>query len=276
MFSTVRVMKPLYILKIGGSVATHKNRPGYSIRRSLLGKIAQALRSARKKKDFDLILIHGAGALGHSLAKQYGLKNGTGTDVKKMRGALLSRSANQRLDGDIVDIFTGAGLSVVAVHTASVIVQHDQMIKHFDTAAVKAALDKNCIPMLYGDMVFDEQLGMSICSGDAIAPPLALEFGANKIFFASDIDGVMTKDPFIHADAELIEEIPASAMEKEFSATGSHNVDVTGGLGGKMKKIERLRWSNIETVEIFNGLDEKNYEKIFLEKDFPHTTIFLK
>ena len=84
-------MKPLYILKIGGSVATYKNRPGFSVRSSLLKKIAISIREAQKKENFDLILIHGAGAAGHQLAKQYGLQRGTGKNQKKMHGAFLCR-----------------------------------------------------------------------------------------------------------------------------------------------------------------------------------------
>jgi len=273
MFSTVRVMKPLYIMKIGGSVVTYKNRPGYSVRRVLLGKIARAIRSAKKKKDFDLVLIHGAGALGHSLAHQYDLKNGVGKDAKKWQGAFLSRRANQRLDLAIADIFVSEGLPVVAVHTASVITQNDKKIAHFDTEAVKKALKSKCIPLLYGDMVFDAKLGMSICSGDAIAPYLALELGARKIFFASDIVGVLTKDPYVHADAKLVETVSLGRVQGNMVVSESHNVDVTGGLSGKMKKLEMLHGSSVKSVEIFNGLDEENYKKILLGDDFPHTKI---
>ena len=44
-------VKPLYILKIGGSVATFKDRVGMSVRTELLKKAAHAIRDAQKNKD---------------------------------------------------------------------------------------------------------------------------------------------------------------------------------------------------------------------------------
>src|SRR3989304_370250 len=98
-------MSPLYILKIGGSVATHKNRPSVAPRRALLSQIARAIKESQKKRKFDLILIHGAGGSGHRLAKKYGLQKGTGTNKQKWHGALLSRLTNQKLNAEITKIF---------------------------------------------------------------------------------------------------------------------------------------------------------------------------
>ncbi|HEX8973992.1 MAG TPA: isopentenyl phosphate kinase [Patescibacteria group bacterium] len=269
-------MKPLYILKIGGSVVTLKDHPGFSVRKELLDKVADSLLLARKKGKFDLILIHGAGALGHSLAKEYGLDKGVGKSARKMHGALLSRNANQKLDNAICEIFNTKGLPVAPVHTASVIIQKNALISKFETGMIKEALEKNLIPVMYGDMVFDTKLGMSVCSGDAIAPFLAKKFGARKIFFASDIAGVFTNDPHFHKDASLIEEISLQEITSNAKLSGSHNVDVTGGLWGKIKKMESLKKTNVEFVEIFNGLEEGNYLKALTGKKFPHTKIHIK
>src|SRR4030042_2723874 len=190
-------MKPLYILKIGGSVATYKNRPGFSARETLLKKIATSIKRAQEKEKFGLILIHGAGAVGHQLAKQYGLQGGTGKNNKKQHGAFLSRFANQKLDIAIAESFHKGGLKIASVHTASVIVQKNQKISHCDLEIIKKSLTEKCTPLLYGEMVFDERLGMSICSGDVIAPYLAKKLNAKKIFFASDTEGIFDKDPHI-------------------------------------------------------------------------------
>ena len=269
-------MKPLYVLKIGGSVATHKNRTGFSVRRSQLRKVAQQIGGAMKKADFQLILIHGAGGFGHALAKEYGLKEGTGKNKQKLKGALLSRIANQQLDHAIAEILVAEGLPVVPVHTASVILQNDHKIDFFDIAAVKEALEQGCIPLLYGDMVFDKKLGMTVCSGDSIAPYLAEKLGATKMFFASDIDGVFTQDPYVFRGTQLIEKVLMGDLFKNTKISQSHNVDVTGGLFGKIQKMNSLKGSAVQSIEIFNGFDADNYKKILLNKNFPHTQIFFK
>ncbi|HUD08677.1 MAG TPA: isopentenyl phosphate kinase [Candidatus Saccharimonadales bacterium] len=266
-------MKPLYILKIGGSVATYKNRPGFSVRSSLLKKIAISIREAQKKENFDLILIHGAGAAGHQLAKQYGLQRGTGKNQKKMHGAFLSRFANQKLDIAVAESLYEGGLKIVSVHTASIIIQKNGKITKCDLKTIRDALDKECIPLLYGEMAFDEELGMTICSGDAIAPYLAKELYAKKIFFASDAKGIFDKDPHIFKNVRLIEKISIKDIEKNVELSNSHNVDATDGMRGKIKNIKNLIKKSVKSVEIFDGHKVQNYKKVFLSEKFPHTVI---
>jgi len=264
---------PLYALKIGGSVVTQKNRSGASIRKKLLKKIARAIKSATSKKKFQLLLVHGAGAGGHQLAKKYGLENGAGKDKKKWRGSLLSRIANQKLTSAIAEIFVKEGLPIVSVHTASVIIQRNGKIQNCDLDIIKEALQNNCIPLMYGEMVFDRKLGMSICSGDAIVPYLTKKLRAQKIFFASDIDGIFTKNPHLFKKAKLIEEATFDEIKEKARLSRSHNVDVTGGLGEKIEKLEALKNSSVKSVEIFNGLRVDNFSKVLAEKKFPHTKV---
>lgn len=268
-------MKPLYILKIGGSVATYKNRTGISVRKDLLKKVANAIKLAQKKEGFDLILIHGAGSVGHKMAHKYGFKEGTKDDKTKWYGALQTRVMDQKLNSAIAEIFVSAGVRVVSAHTASLVIQKNKVIVDFNLAIIKEAIAQNCVPLLYGDIVFDKTLGMSICSGDALAPYLANQLHAQKILFATDVDGIFNKDPYLFKDAQLIEKIDLNEISKEknIAVSGSHNVDVTGGLAGKLKNIALRHVQSLQLIEIFNGLDAKNYNRIFLGKDFSHTII---
>lgn len=270
-------MRPLYILKIGGSVATYKNKLGVSLRIALLKKIAQIIKSAQKKNAFDLVLLHGAGSAGHQLAHKYNLKSGAGKNSTKWRASFESHSVNQKMDLEIVQVFLLAGLRVVSAHTASIIVQKNKKISKFNLEVIKEALRHNCIPILYGEMVFDEALGMTICSGDVIAPILAKELKAQKILFATDVDGVFDKDPYLHKDAKLLEKLSLSKIRKGkgMKLSESHNIDTTGGLAGKIRNMDFDHASSLESIEIFNGFEEDNYRKILTEKNFPHTKIFV-
>lgn len=265
-------MKPLYILKIGGSVITHKDKSGASVRVDLLKKIAISIKKAQEKKSFNLILIHGAGAGGHQLARKYNLDDGARNIEKRWYGSLISRIANQELNNAVIKNFVSVGLRAVAVHTASVIIQSDKRISSFNIEMISQALSQNCMPVLYGEMVFDKKLGMTICSGDAITPYLARNLNARKIFFASDIDGIFDKDPHLNKNARLIEKINLKKIKEKAELSGSHNVDVTGGLLGKIEKIGSLKKTEIA---IFNGLNPENYRKIILGQDFKHTCILI-
>jgi isopentenyl phosphate kinase len=268
-------MKPLYILKIGGSVVTFKDKPGFSVQTELLEKIAKHIKKALNQKKFDLILIHGAGAAGHQLAKKHNHAQGTLTSSSFM-GALESRVANQKLNLAINEIFNKSRLKTLSVHTASTIMYKNNKLNFFNKKIIKETLRQNCIPLLYGEMVFDKDLGMAICSGDVIASYLSKKLKAKKIFFASDIDGIFDKDPHINKDAKLIKKIKIDEIEKKSQISESHNIDTTGGLLGKIKNITKSHHSNLEKVEIFNGFKPINFEKALLGKKFDHTEILLK
>jgi isopentenyl phosphate kinase len=71
----VRV-KNLTIIKIGGSVATFKEKIKPIFREKIVSQLAKEFsdyRDSHKKESF--ILVHGAGSFGHPLAKKYDLAN---------------------------------------------------------------------------------------------------------------------------------------------------------------------------------------------------------
>jgi isopentenyl phosphate kinase len=183
-----------------------------------------------------LIIIHGAGSGGHQLAKKYGLGDGVNDNANKLYGSLLTRMACQNLDLVIAGIFLQNGLLVTPVHTGSIIIQDNKTITNKSFEIIDQAFKSGCIPMLYGEMAFDNTLGMSVCSGDAIAMTLAKKYDAQQIIFASDIDGIYDKDPHVNRDAELITSTTLDSImtDRKITLSGSHNIDVTGGLQNKI------------------------------------------
>lgn len=273
-----RETERLVILKIGGSVVTQKSRKGVFIRRTLLKHIAREIVFVlRHEPSLKLIVVHGAGSAGHQLAKEYDLVQGAGNDAKKWKGSLLIRIANQKLNLAITEIFTSAGLRIVPVHTGSVVVQKDGAPYSFDTQCIDQALSHHCIPLLYGEMVFDTTLGMTICSGDVSMVHLARRYRAERMLYASDVDGVFDADPYVHTHARMIPFITLKDIVKnaQVSVSGSHHVDVTGGLYKKIIMLgdEKLP-TNLKKVVLFNGLKKGTFTKAFTDTP-PGTTILL-
>ena len=263
--------KKIVILKIGGSVITQKNRKGTYVRRKLLFQIADELHEVLKKnKDLQLIIIHGAGSSGHQLAKKYKLATGVRNDQKKWKGSLLTRIANQELNLEITKIFSEQGLRVTPVHTASVVIQKDGDIDICERGVLDESLRNDCIPLLYGEMVFDTDLGMSVCSGDASAVYLADMFNAERILYASDVDGVFDKDPYIHSDAKFIKTISLKNIcsNKKIILSQSHHVDVTGGIQNKIVSLYKNGLpEDLKQVIIFNGLKKNAFKRALLDKN---------
>lgn len=272
-------MQKTIILKLGGSIITQKHRDGVFVRRKLLARIAKEIYEVtQKNSELRLIVIHGAGAAGHQTAKKYHLEKGTGNDPKKIHGALLIREANQKLNLTISKIFTDNDLKTIPVHTQSIITQKDNQVDSFSYTVIESALSAGFIPILYGEMVFDEVLGMSICSGDVIAIYIAKRFSAEKILFASDVNGIYDKDPHLYKNARII---PVASLQyllsnKSVELSGSHHIDVTGGMKNKILSVVKNRVpKTLKEVVIFNGLKNNAFIKTISGKN-EGTTITIK
>lgn len=272
-------MQKTIILKLGGSIVTQKHRDGVFVRRTLLARIAKEIHKVIKNDpELRLIIIHGAGAAGHQKAKKYHLEKGTGNDAKKICGALLIREANQKLNLAISKIFTDNNLKTIPIHTQSIITQKDGEVYSFSYTVIESALGAGFIPILYGEIVFDRALGMSICSGDTIAIHLAKRFGAEKILFASDVDGIYDKDPHIHRNAKIIRVASLKNLlsNKNIELSGSHHVDVTGGMKNKIMSLAKGGIpKTLKEVMIFNGLKNNTFIKTISGKN-EGTTIIIK
>ncbi len=267
-------MKKLYILKIGGSVATEKSAGVAKVRRALLLRIFKTVRTSLPK-EAEFIIIHGAGSFAHPLAKKYNLKSGTGAHREGKHGAVLTRLSTQKLNTEILELAVKAGLPATSVHTGSMFTQANGFRMRANLDIVEHALKEGYMPLLYGEMVFDATLGMTVCGGDRIAAYLAEKLPVERIFFASDVDGIFTDDPHLNKKAKLVNTVSLARDMKQFSLGESHSVDVTGGLKGKIETCANLfkTAKTLKEMHIFNGLKIKNYAAILSSATFPHTTI---
>jgi isopentenyl phosphate kinase len=255
-------MGNLYILKIGGSVATKKDTKKLIVNKKTIKNAGREIKQWQIAHPNDkLILIHGAGGPSHHLAKEYLLTEGALNKKSAWKGSILSRIANQSLNLSIFKILTQSNLLVVPIHTGSTIIQKNKLINSFNLKALLLALKNNHIPLIYGEMVFDTRLGMTICSGDTIASFLTTKFNVKKVFFATDVNGVFNKDPYLHNDAKLIKKINfKDIFSKNISVESSHNEDVTGGLNGKLKSFKNISKKNsLKEIIIFNGTTQGSY-----------------
>jgi len=268
-------MKKLFILKIGGSVATYKENTDHTIRKDLLTGVFAEIAALHGNDNFDLIIVHGAGGHVHHLAHTHGLKTGTLDDSVKVAGALETQKAVSRLHNEIIKIGNGAGLELASIPTHGVITQTSGKIDSCDTKRITEALSENKIPVLHGDMVDDRTLRKSICSGDAVTAYLTTLLPVTHLFFATDVDGIFTTDPHTDPTAELVENLNFIEMDNIITLTESHNIDTTGGLQGKMNECTKLfvNSKELEEIHIFNGLEETNYHYALNSESFSHTRI---
>lgn len=261
----------LYIIKFGGSAITEKKTGKFLVKKERLDKIAKEIAQAAKKKEFSLVVVHGAGPFGHKLVAEYGIANGVRTD-KQMEGYEKTRESMRLLSSQVVEALATRGIKAVAAQDLAIIIQKNKKVIEFNSAGIKMLLHGGKVPVLHGDMVNDLEIGASVVSGDAIIARLANELKAAKVFYGTDVDGIYNSDPRKSKKAKLIEEINDHNINTALKvAAESSATDVTGGMRGKLEEIRE----NIKGVEcfVFNLENEKNLGKLLLGEKIKCTRI---
>jgi len=132
-------------------------------------------------------------------------------------------------------------------------------------------LKKGFVPVTYGDVVLDSQIGFSICSGDLLMLALTKEFQPEKVIFVMDEDGIYDKNPKRYADARLIESIKGDELDSLKTSLDSH-ADVTQGMAGKLQTIKKITALHIDTV-LVNGLVPDRLYQVLTDKNTIHTMV---
>ena len=172
-------MKPLYIIKIGGSLLTDKSKTKSKFRKKIVSSIIKQIVEAKKPKNFNLILVHGAGAYPHFLTTEYGINDGF-KGPKSAEGFVRIKNELFKLNNYFWDECIKAGLNVCTVQPSAVIFTENGQIRSFDTRLIDALLSMEIVPILMGDDSIDSKKGISVLSGDKIVAYLAKKYNAKK------------------------------------------------------------------------------------------------
>lgn len=251
--------KKLLIIKIGGSVITKKGENKAIFEKEIVKKIIKQIRDAKEKKDFNLILIHGAGSFAHPIAKKYNLSKGY-INKESNKGYKLTKEALNKLSNLILSALEKENIKSKIIDSTNLITTSYGKIVDFNIQPIEKILEKGITPILYGNLAPDKNQTFSVVSGDKQATYLAKNLNADKLIFISDVDGVYDKNPKTDSNSKHIPLITETNFQKIISSMSQHNEnDVTGEMKGKLESIhEDLK--GVE-VEIVNGY------KIFLADD---------
>ena len=243
----------IIILKLGGSLLTDKSKP-FSIRNETLEQSVEEIVSSKKK----LIIVHGGGSFGHPVAKEYGISDGFNKNVKhQFYGIAKTHEVMVKLNSIVIGSFLEKNYPVIAVEPFSSFIRESKEIKVNNLAIIESLLEMGVTPVLYGDIILDQDKKFSIISGDLIILELCKQlqkFHISKVIFAIEKDGI-----FIEKDGAIkfLNEIRIAQINELNLANFDKKIDVTGGIKSKLKLISEIGKLEIP-VQILNGL-KKNY-----------------
>lgn len=260
----------MLFLKLGGSAITDKTRQA-TAHEEVIRRIAQEVRRVRDAQPALRLLIgHGSGSFGHFAAQQFGFGARGNWRAYAETGASAARLA--RL---VTDLFLAEGVPVAAMPPSASARCRDGELVELATTPIQTALAHNLVPLVHGDVAFDETRGMTIASTEMLFAYLAPRLKPSRIILAGIVDGVFTADPWRDASARLIREItPASFPQVEAQLRGSHGVDVTGGKLAKVKTMLALvQGDPAVRVQILSATRAGEIEHALTREDFDAGTI---
>jgi isopentenyl phosphate kinase len=140
-------------LKLGGSLITDKTQDK-TLRPDVLARLAGEIADALTAAPGPLLLGHGSGSFGHTVAKRHGTRAGV-VSPEQWHGFAEVSVAAQQLNRLVADALLAAGVPVFSVAPSSSVLCDDGRIMHMDIAPIRQALAHGLVPLIMGDVAFD-------------------------------------------------------------------------------------------------------------------------
>ena len=262
----------MIILKIGGSILTNKDSKTSEVDASSLKRIASEIKASMDNSSKQLVIVHGAGSFGHPPAKKHriGEEFDKSFYPQKRLGFCEIQNEVKKLNMFICEAFIDMGLPVIAVPASSFITATNKRITNGNLDLFKNYLSKGFIPVIYGDVVLDNDLEFCVISGDQLIQYLAKNLNPSRVILGTDVDGVYNKNPKTHDDAIFFDKF--TSLSDLDTLEGTTNVDVTGGMVGKIRELLFLADLGIES-KIINAEVEDNIFNVLENNEVKGTII---
>jgi isopentenyl phosphate kinase len=255
-------MTELVFLKLGGSLITDKTRP-FTPRLQLLDDLAVQIASVlSQRQDLKLILGHGSGSFGHTPAVQHGTRAGVRTPAE-WRGFCEVWWQASALNRHVMEALRKTGLPALALSPLAGVTVRDGQISSWDLNALTSALSAGVLPVIHGDVVFDELRGGTILSTEDLFAHLAHSLHPARILLAGLEPAVWADFP---ARRRRIEKITRESFQEISRNIGSaQGADVTGGMRAKVLEMFNLvQEVPALSVQIFSGEQPGNLQRALL------------
>lgn len=260
----------LVFLKLGGSLITDKAHP-YSLQAGKLETLAGEIASALKvDTNLQLVLGHGSGSFGHEAASQTHTREGV-TNPEEWHGFAEVWYQASRLNRFVVEALRRVNLPVVTISPAACVTARERNVTSWDTSTIKKALEHKLIPVIHGDVIFDEVLGGTILSTEDLFTYLARELQPTRILLAGLEDGVWADFPKRTRMLEYLSPENIKTLAPDLGWT--NGADVTGGMRSKVSEMLHIvqEIPGLE-VNIFSGIPKGNLKRALLGEN-PGTRI---
>lgn len=265
-------MQELIFLKLGGSLITDKSRP-YTLRLDMLASLAAQIAAQRETNpNLRIVLGHGSGSFGHTSAKEFRTREGLPVttqspttsskfgEAQYWKGFVEVWYQATRLNRNVIEALREVGIPGMTFSPLASVLSDKGHVMKWDLSRIEAAVKKNILPVVHGDVIFDLHKGGTILSTEELFEHLAREMHPKRILLAGLEDGVFTNFP---ARGGMVRELTRESFNQiRQSVGGSQGADVTGGMLSKVEQMLKLA-EDIPglSIQIFSGEKPGNLTK---------------
>jgi len=263
-------MKELVFLKLGGSLITDKTQP-YTPRLDVMDDLALQIKTAlQTHPSLRLIIGHGAGSFGHVPASEYHTRDGLPpratplahrerdeTEENYWMGFAEVWYQASALNRYVMKSLHNAGVRTISLSPASSVIASNGEVSFWETTPIRMALSGGIVPVIHGDVVFDEVRGGTILSTEDLFMHLVRALSPERLLLAGLEAGVWADFP---ARTKLVKQITPRNFEEVKAGVGkAAGADVTGGMESKVKQmLDLVREAPEMTIQIFSGEESGN------------------
>ena len=234
------------LIKIGTATITKNQRLDKSWIKEKVREIARLQKSGKE------IIIVSSGAVGAGMAIERLHKRPS--DLLKLQ--LLSGKGQPVLHNTYREFFAAEGIDVIQVllthHNFSTKEEEENIRK-----VINGALKEGTIPIINtNDVVTNEEFTGSAINvftdNDELAALVAANLEVDLLLILTDVDGLYSKDPHLHDEASLVQEVTKITPEIESMAKKENTKMGLGGMYSKIQAAKTVSRKGIPTV-VANG-----------------------
>lgn len=267
-------MKELVFLKLGGSLITDKTQP-YTPLLDVMDDLALQIKTAlQTHPNLRLVIGHGAGSFGHVPASEYRTRDGLPpkstplahrerdeTEDNYWKGFAEVWYQASTLNRYVMKALHKAEMRAISLPPSSNVIASNGQVSVWETTPIRMALAAGIVPVIFGDVVFDEIRGGTILSTEDLFMHLAKALNPERILLAGLEAAVWADFP---ARTTRIKAITPASFEEVSAGVGkSHGADVTGGMESKVKQmVELVKELPDLQIQIFSGSEPGNIVRV--------------
>src|SRR5215211_7896951 len=260
-------MKELIFLKLGGSLITDKTQ-AYTPRLDVIEEVALQISTAlQHQPNLRLVLGHGSGSFGHVAASEYRTRDGFAprasplihrerdeTEENYWKGFAEVWYQASSLNRFVMKALNKTNVPSIALPPSANVIASGGQVSIWETTAIRMALAAGLVPVIYGDVAFDEVRGGTILSTEDLFGFLARALNPERILLAGLEVAVWEDFPVRTRKLETI--TPQSFGKIRERVGQADGADVTGGMEAKVTQMLDLVGQNPGLkVQIFSGAE---------------------